>query len=93
MIGPPARSKSQAPRPKTSNGHHDGLFDVDGRVIDMESQFNELKDMVNSSLTQKKGHDDALELAKTRGTSHDECRLHIANYRSGRTRKRSKNSC
>ncbi len=45
------------------------VFDVDGRVGDMESQFKELKDMVNSTLTQKKGHDDALELAKTRGTS------------------------
>lgn len=69
------------------------VWDVDGRVIDMESQFNELKDMVNSSLTQKKGRDDALELAKTRGTSHHECCLHVANCRSGRTRKRSKNSC
>ncbi|KAJ4159334.1 uncharacterized protein LMH87_008239 [Akanthomyces muscarius] len=78
VTGPPARSKSQAPRPKTSNGHHDGLFDVDGRVIDMESQFNELKDMVNSSLTQKKGHDDALELAKTRVAELENDRKNLA---------------
>ena len=43
------------------------VWDVDGRVGDMETQFKELKDIVNSTLTQKKGHDDALELAKTRG--------------------------
>lgn len=43
------------------------VWDVDGRVGDMESQFKELKDMVNSTLSQKKGHDDALEHAKTRG--------------------------
>lgn len=101
---PAARSKVQAPRPKTSHGHRDedlldqttitnGMslrsqtgsiiksfpnrcadltecvvaFDVDGRVGEMESQFKELKDIVNSSLTEKKEYDDALELAKMRG--------------------------
>ncbi|PMB65521.1 Kinesin-like protein klpA [Beauveria bassiana] len=73
---PAARSKGQAPRPKTSHGHRDedlldqttitNAFDVDGRVGEMESQFKELKDIVNSSLTEKKEYDDALELAKTR---------------------------
>ena len=39
----------------------------------MESQFKELKDMVNSTLTERKGQDSALELAKTRGELR-ECR-------------------
>lgn len=63
-------TKSPSPR-KYLNNFSDltdfAVWDVDGRVGDMESQFKELKDMVNSTLTQKKGHDDALELAKTRG--------------------------
>lgn len=42
-------------------------WDVDGRVGDMESQFKELKDMVNTTLGERKSHDNALELAKTRG--------------------------
>jgi kinesin family protein C1 len=33
----------------------------------MESQFKELKEMVNSTLTQRKGQEEALELVKTRG--------------------------
>ncbi|KAJ4329125.1 kinesin-like nuclear fusion protein [Fusarium piperis] len=41
-------------------------WDVDGRVVDMESQFKELKEMVNTTLSERKGQDDALELAKTR---------------------------
>ncbi|KAM0558306.1 hypothetical protein ACHAPJ_005000 [Fusarium lateritium] len=32
----------------------------------MESQFKELKEMVNTTLSERKGHDDALELAKKR---------------------------
>lgn len=47
-------------------------WDVDGRVGDMESQFKELKDMVNTTLGERKSHENALELAKTRGeSSHD----------------------
>ena len=42
-------------------------WDVDGRVGDMESQFKELKDMVNTTLGERKSHENALELAKTRG--------------------------
>jgi kinesin family protein C1 len=33
----------------------------------MENQFKELKDMVNNTLSERKGHVDALELAKGRG--------------------------
>ncbi|OAA54431.1 kinase-like protein KLPA [Cordyceps fumosorosea ARSEF 2679] len=75
-IRPPTSRLKHVPRPKTSHGHRDedlldqstttNVWDVDGRVGDMESRFEELKDMVNITLTQKKGHDDALELAKTR---------------------------
>ncbi|KAF5608046.1 kinesin family member C1 [Fusarium subglutinans] len=43
-----------------------GTWDVDGRVVDMESQFKELKEMVNTTLSERKGQDDALELAKKR---------------------------
>ncbi|EFY92052.1 kinesin related protein 1 [Metarhizium acridum CQMa 102] len=71
-----ARSKSQAARPRTAHGHRPeehfedttstNAWDVDGRVDSMESQFRELKDMVNTTLVERKGHEDALELAKTR---------------------------
>ncbi|KAF4991437.1 hypothetical protein FGRMN_7840 [Fusarium graminum] len=71
-----ARSKSQAPRPRTAHAlrgeeeRHEAptgnAWDVDGRVVDMESQFKELKEMVNTTLSERKGHDDALELAKKR---------------------------
>lgn len=52
---------------KDSNTVNFTAWDVDGRVGDMESQFKELKDMVNSTLTERKGHEDALEIQKTRG--------------------------
>lgn len=39
----------------------------------MESQFKELKDMVNSTLSERKGQDSALELAKTRGKRKPHC--------------------
>ncbi|KAK7426468.1 kinesin-like nuclear fusion protein [Neonectria magnoliae] len=73
-----ARSKSQAPRPRTAHGLRDrdedrfeapptgNAWDVDGRVGDMESQFKELKEMVNTTLIERKGHENAVELAKTR---------------------------
>ncbi|VTO84116.1 unnamed protein product [Fusarium graminearum] len=69
------RSKSQAPRPRTAHAIREeqrqeppanNAWDVDGRVVDMESQFKELKEMVNTTLIERKGHDDALELAKKR---------------------------
>lgn len=43
-------------------------WDVDCRVEDMEERFKELKAMVNTTMTEKQGRDDALELVKTRGT-------------------------
>ncbi|KAF5025107.1 hypothetical protein F66182_2808 [Fusarium sp. NRRL 66182] len=70
-----ARSKSQAPRPRTAHSLREedrydkqpsNAWDVDGRVVDMESQFKELKEMVNTTLSERKGQDDALELAKKR---------------------------
>ncbi|KAJ4130136.1 kinesin-like nuclear fusion protein [Fusarium equiseti] len=69
-----ARSKSQAPRPRTAHAIREeqneppasNAWDVDGRVVDMESQFKELKEMVNTTLSERKGQDDALELAKKR---------------------------
>lgn len=65
-------SPTKSPSPnkfvnKYSNLTGYAVWDVDGRVGDMESQFKELKDMVNTSLTETKRHDDAIELAKTRG--------------------------
>ncbi|KAH8685242.1 kinesin related protein 1 [Ilyonectria robusta] len=72
------RSKSQAPRPRTAHGIREreeeryeaapagNAWDVDGRVGDMESQFKELKEMVNTTLGERKSHEDALGLAKTR---------------------------
>ncbi|KAG5810091.1 hypothetical protein H9Q74_002825 [Fusarium xylarioides] len=70
-----ARSKSQAPRPRTAHALREedryeaptnNAWDVDGRVVDMESQFKELKEMVNTTLSERKGQDDALELANKR---------------------------
>ncbi|RKK80976.1 Kinesin-like protein klpA [Fusarium oxysporum] len=70
-----ARSKSQAPRPRTAHALREedryeaptnNAWDVDGRVVDMESQFKELKEMVNTTLSERKGQDDVLELAKKR---------------------------
>lgn len=66
-----SHQKSPCPPPwylnKSSNLRNFEAWDVDGRVVDMESQFKELKDMVNTTLIERKGHDNALELAKTRG--------------------------
>lgn len=58
---------------KTSNLTGFAVWDVDGRVGDMESQFKELKDMVNSSLSERKDQENALEMAKTRGKSSSLC--------------------
>ncbi|UKZ94357.1 uncharacterized protein TrAFT101_009232 [Trichoderma asperellum] len=72
-----ARSASQVARPRSAYGHREeeeqdkdakpnNAFDVDGRVGDIESQFKELKAMVDTTLLDRKGMDDALELAKKR---------------------------
>ncbi|GAO16626.1 hypothetical protein UVI_02012480 [Ustilaginoidea virens] len=41
-------------------------WDVDGKMDSMESQFKELKDIMSATLTERRGHEDALELAKAR---------------------------
>ncbi|KAM4064513.1 kinesin motor domain-containing protein [Hirsutella rhossiliensis] len=79
-----ARSKSQAPRPRTAHGHRDEVhrddvsinsaWDVDGRVDNIELEFKELKNMLNDTLTQKKGDEDAFELAKARVSELEDCR-------------------
>lgn len=56
----------------------------------MESQFKELKDMVNTTLSERKGHDDALELAKTRGKYHSLVHKTTLTYRSQGTRNGSR---
>lgn len=45
-------------------------WDVDGRLHEVEAQFRALKDVMNSSLTDRKSQDAALELAKTRSKWH-----------------------
>lgn len=47
-------------------------WDVDDRLQEVEAQFRALKDVMNSSLTDRKSQDEALELAKTR--SKFQCR-------------------
>jgi kinesin family protein C1 len=42
-------------------------WDVDERLQDLDTQFRQMKDVMNSTLTERKGLDEALELAKTRG--------------------------
>lgn len=69
-MGNMSSKKSPSPRKyltKDSNLIDYVAWDVDGRVGDMESQFKELKDMVNTTLTERKGQEDTLALAKTRG--------------------------
>ena len=67
------RSPTKSPSPCKSFLNKDSTltsytaWDVDSRVADMESQFKDFRDMVNSSLTERKDHEDALQIAKTRG--------------------------
>lgn len=73
-------SPSKSPSPKrflnkTSNLTAYTAWDVDGRVDTMETQFRELQNMVNTTLTQRKGEDEALELAKRRGKLQGEDRV------------------
>ncbi|KFH42646.1 Kinesin-like protein-like protein [Hapsidospora chrysogenum ATCC 11550] len=78
------RSPLKSPYPnkfltKTSNLTGFVVWDVDGRVGDMETQFKELKDMVNTTLSERKGQDHALELAKTRVTELERDREKLEN--------------
>lgn len=43
-------------------------FDVAGRLDEVESQFKQMKEAMNVSLTDRKVLEDAVDLAKTRGT-------------------------
>jgi hypothetical protein len=52
-------------------------WDVDDRLHEVEAQFRALKDVMNSSLTDRKSQDEALELAKTRS----KCALALRLYR------------
>ncbi|QPG93966.1 hypothetical protein C2857_003842 [Epichloe festucae Fl1] len=71
-----AGSKSQVNRPRTANGCRpeesfdvstsSKAWDVDGRVNSVDVHFNELKDMVSSSLAAQKVLENAMELAKSR---------------------------
>jgi len=42
-------------------------WDVDERLHELDSQFKQMKEMMNVSLSDKKAMEDAVELAKTRG--------------------------
>ncbi|KAF4508686.1 hypothetical protein G6O67_005033 [Ophiocordyceps sinensis] len=82
-----ARSKSQAPRSRTAHGHRDeehrdgastnSAWDVDGRVNHMESEFKELRSMLNDTLTQKRSDDDAYELARARVSELEDSRQRL----------------
>jgi kinesin family protein C1 len=67
--GSPTKSPSPAKLYLTKDSNTTGfaVWDVDGRVGDMESKFQTLSDMVQSTLDAKKAHDDALDLTRTRG--------------------------
>lgn len=43
-------------------------WDVDERLLEVESQFKGLKEMMSSTVNDRKAMEDAMELAKTRGT-------------------------
>ncbi|KAJ9155951.1 Kinesin-like protein [Coniochaeta hoffmannii] len=55
---------NRGPDPDTTTGSQS--WDVDDRLHEVEAQFRALKDVMNSSLTDRKSQDEALELAKTR---------------------------
>jgi kinesin family member C1 len=44
-------------------------WDVDGRLDEVESQFKGLKEMMSTTLSDRKAMEDAIDLAKTRGRS------------------------
>lgn len=68
----PPRSLSRSPTKqmfltKESRLTNFAAWDVDERLQDLDTQFRQMKDVMNSTLTERKGLDEALELAKTRG--------------------------
>lgn len=68
----PSRSLSRSPTKqmfltKETTLTNFTAWDVDERLQDLDTQFRQMKDVMNSTLTERKGLDEALELAKTRG--------------------------
>ncbi|ODA79049.1 hypothetical protein RJ55_04640 [Drechmeria coniospora] len=72
---PNSRTKSQTPRPRTVQGHREehvgdtsigSAWDVDGRVDVVESQIKKLKDMVESTVMQRRDEEDAFQSVKSR---------------------------
>ncbi|ROV93085.1 hypothetical protein VSDG_07354 [Cytospora chrysosperma] len=63
-------SKSMSSRPPNTFAQSVGPgiapWDVDERLVDMESQFKALKEVMNVSLTDKKAMEEVIEMAKTR---------------------------
>lgn len=64
--------KSPCPNFLTKDSNMTGFaaWDVDGRVDTMESEFKALKDMVNTTMTQRRSEEDEFERAKNRGESN-----------------------
>lgn len=68
MVSPSkSPSKVRSFLTKDSNLRAFTAWDVDGRLVDMESQFKALKEVMNVSLTDKKAMEEVIEMAKTRG--------------------------
>jgi kinesin family protein C1 len=69
--GPRSPSKSPSKQcfltKETSTLTNFTAWDVDERLHEVEAQFRAMKDVMNSTITDRKGLDEALELAKTRG--------------------------
>ncbi|ROW15921.1 hypothetical protein VPNG_02513 [Cytospora leucostoma] len=71
-----SRSNTGRARPQTSMSRHEAddgpingkqnSWDVDERLVDMESEFKALKEVMNGSLTDKKAMEEVIEMAKTR---------------------------
>lgn len=67
--GTPSKSPSKVRSflTKDSNLRAFTAWDVDERLVDMESQFKALKEVMNLSLTDKKAMEEVIDMAKTRG--------------------------
>jgi hypothetical protein len=72
----PSKSTSPSKLPfltKESNLTGFIAWDVDERLQEVESQFKGLKEMMNSTVNDRRAMEDAVELAKTRGKLHVAC--------------------
>lgn len=52
---------------KESNTRTFAVFDVDGRLFELDAQFKAMKEVMDVSLTDRKAMEDVIDLAKTRG--------------------------